>query len=436
VIPAIFQQLRRGCGLLVALALATLLVTSAAAARGPRAGSPDPLFGTAGVTRVSLNTYLTVSRLARQPSGALVAACEVWQQIGNSNGPHFALVRFLADGGLDPSFGSAGVLREDFGDLSDPELISWASSVQVDGQGRILATGGVAGYEMSQFVLARYLSDGTADPSFGVDGKVVGALGPNSDLYRTAIQQDGKIVAVGSSTLSGDRSVLLLRYLSDGKPDPDFGTNGRVVTPLGNTSNATSLLLLPGGKLLVGGWNGDDACVLQYLPNGNLDPSFGIGGEALVDLQHGTDFFSQIALQPNGRILAAGGSYRQEDQEFVEHPVIVRLTSAGKMDRSFGKRGVVTDAVGGYVQDLALQQNGRLVTAGPSSDRFTVSRFTPAGKPDRSFGKNGTAVVATPSVGRSEALLLEPGGKIVAAGRAEVDGAFQAELLITRLLAR
>jgi uncharacterized delta-60 repeat protein len=328
------------------------------------------------------------------------------------------------------------VLREDFGDLTDPELVSWASSVQVDGQGRILATGGVAGYETSQFVLARYLSDGTPDPTFDGDGQVVGALGPNSDLYRTVIQPDGKIVAVGSSTLSGDRSVMLLRFLSNGKPDSDFGANGRVVTTLGNTSNATSVLLLPGDKLLVGGWAGDDACVLQYLPNGNLDPSFGIGGKALVDIQLGTDFFSQLALQPNGRILAAGGSYRQEGQEFVEHPVIVRLTSAGKVDRSFGKRGVATSVVEGYVQDLALQQNGRLVTAGPASDRFAVSRLTPAGKPDRSFGKTGTAVIATPSDGRSEALLVQPDGMIVAAGRAEVDGAFEAELLITRLFAR
>lgn len=422
---------------LTAAALGTLLVTSAAgAARRPRAGSPDPLFGTAGVTRVSLHTYLTVSRIARQQDGGVVAACEVWQQIGNSNGPHFALVRFLADGALDTSFGTSGVLREDLGDLSNSELFAWASSVQVDGQGRLLATGGVAGGETSQFVLARYLSGGTPDPSFGVDGKVVGALGPNSDLFRTAVQPDGKIVAVGSSTLSGDRSVMLLRYRPNGTPDPDFGANGQVVTTLGNTSSATSLVLLPGGKLLVGGWVGDDACVLQYLPNGNLDTSFGIGGKVLVDIKQGSDFFTQIALQPNGRIVAAGGSYRGEGEEFVEHPVMVRLTSIGKIDRSFGKRGLVTGAGEGYVQDLVLQENGRLVTAGSAADRFVVSRFTPAGKPDRSFGKNGTAVVGTPSVGRSEALLLEPDGKIVAAGRAEVEGAFEAELLVTRLLAR
>lgn len=427
--------LPRRSGMFAALVVGSLLVTSATAA-ARRAGTPDVLFGTGGVTHASLGGDVHVSRLARQPDGSLVAACEIWRQVGSANRPHFGLAHFRPNGELDTGFGVSGVQLTDFGDLSDPAQQASASSVQVDGQGRILAAGSVSQPFTSQFVLTRHLADGSLDGSFGVSGKVVGTSGALSSLSALALQRDGAIVAAGSSTLGGDQSIFLVRYLANGKPDPDFGANGRVVTVLGNSSEASSVVIRPNGKIVVGGIVGEDACALQYRSDGTLDPSFGRNGVIQVDTLDGEDRFSQIALQRDGRLVAGGGSYAREGNEFVQRPILVRFTTRGKIDRSFGTRGLVRGRAGGYFQDLAIQTNGRIATAGLDADRFTVSRFTPAGKPDRSFGIDGVSIVPASEPAQSEALLLEPEGKIVAAGRAEVDGQSEAELLVTRIWAR
>lgn len=417
--------------LLTAALLGTLLVTAASAA-GRRAGTLDPLFGTAGISRLSLQSYFSVSRIARQPDGRLVIAGEFSGQGGSALG----LARVLPNGALDPGFGGSGVVRDEFNDLAGGGWSASVGSVQIDGQGRILVAGSVSQPNASQLMLTRFLSDGTPDPSFGLHGRVLGTSGTHSELRQTALLSNGTITATGSSTLGGDRSVLLVRYRANGTPDPNFGVGGRVVTPLGNSSRATSLALRPNGKIVVGGTIGSDLGVIQYLPEGGLDPTFGNSGVTRVDLRQGQEELHQIALQRDGRLIAGGESYALEGSAFMERPMLVRLTSRGKLDRSFGTRGIARGKAGAQLLDLALEKNGRIVAAGPDAGQFTLSRFTTAGKPDRLFGTNGIVALAMPTAAQCQALLFDPDGKIVAAGRAEVEGGLTTDLLLARLLTR
>jgi uncharacterized delta-60 repeat protein len=308
--------------------------------------------------------------------------------------------------------------------------------VRTDPQGRILAVGAVYAAPNTRFVLARYTPDGLPDETFGTNGKVIGFAGPSAELFDVAVQNDGSVLTVGSGSVSGERDLMLLRYDSLGRPDPDFGSGGRVITSFTVPAGATGVALRPGGTILVSGWAGTNACLAQFRPDGTLDPAFGSGGKAVLDVANGEDYLAGLALQRDGRAVAAGVATLQVGSDWTQYPVLCRITSAGEPDRSFGKRGVFRGAAGGSFTDLALQRDGKAVTSGLAAGRLTISRFTRAGKPDTSFGTRGSVALPAGGAAESGAILVEPAGKIVAATATLVSDTSDEELVITRRLSR
>ncbi|MCC2670702.1 MAG: enzyme repeat protein, partial [Armatimonadetes bacterium] len=174
----------------------------------------------------------------------------------------------------------------------------------------------------------------------------------------------------------------------------------------------------------------------QFRPEGTLDPAFGAGGKVVVDVASGEDYFARLALQRDGRAMAAGVTTAQVGSDWTTYPVLCRITSAGKLDRSFGKRGVFRGAAGGSFTDLALQRDDKAVTAGLAAGRLSISRFTRAGKTDASFGTRGSVVLPAGGAAEAGAILVEPVGKIVAATAMLVSDTSDEELVITRRLSR
>ena len=124
---------------------------------------------------------------------------------------------------------------------------------------------------------------GDLDPSFGVGGKVTTAfiMTLSDSRVALALQPDGKLVAAGES----DRDFGLARYLSDGSLDGTFGVGGRVVTDFGSGhfDRVAAAVVQPDGKLVAAGMAlgnpaGSDFGLARYLPNGSLDATFGVGG--------------------------------------------------------------------------------------------------------------------------------------------------------------
>src|SRR5438105_5384801 len=176
-------------------------------------GHFDPRFG--GDGRVV--TPFPAVALSLRPSGRILA-------VGTYH-DDFALARYLPDGGLDPSFGHRGVVTTDFGGTEV------GSGLAVQSDGRIVAVGAsVRADSDNDFAVARYLPDGSLDPSFGRDGTVITDAGGRDAAYDVAIQADGKIVALGSSETGGGAGTsieaTLIRYNRDGALDPSFGTHG------------------------------------------------------------------------------------------------------------------------------------------------------------------------------------------------------------------
>jgi uncharacterized delta-60 repeat protein len=163
------------------------------------------------------------------------------------------------------------------------------------------------------FALARYNSNGTLDTSFSTDGKVTTNFGsPNDAAFSVAVQSDGKIVAAGGTIFSTGGDFALVRYDSNGTLDTSFGRGGKVTTDIaGPSDSVNSLAVQLDGKIVAAGRifiNGAYHSVLaSYNSNGMLDTSFGRGGKVTAIFGGSEEGVSSVAVQPDEKIVVAGG---------------------------------------------------------------------------------------------------------------------------------
>ena len=156
--------------------------------------------------------------------------------------------------------------------------------------------------------------DGTLDMGFGDGGVVKQAIDLGiDDCFGMDFDADGNIYTAGFTTVAftGDLNMALLKFLPDGTLDTSFGTNGMVLETGNPVSYANDMLVQPDQKILVGGGFGSiftsqDYSLWRFLPNGDPDPTFGTNGLVLSDFSGQTQDCNGIALQADGKILAAG----------------------------------------------------------------------------------------------------------------------------------
>jgi uncharacterized delta-60 repeat protein len=159
-----------------------------------------------------------------------------------------------------------------------------------------------------------------------------------------------------------------------------------------------------------------------WAADGDLDPTFGNGGKVITDI-NGVDRLNKIALQPDGKIVAAG-AYRLTNG--VSHIALTRYSADGALDTSFGTGGKVLTTVSSFgdaVYAVAIQTDGKILVAGTvllpagGDTAFLILRYNATGTLDQTFGTSG---VVTTNIGdvddRAEAIALQPDGKIVVSG--------------------
>ncbi|PYE53229.1 delta-60 repeat domain-containing protein, partial [Deinococcus yavapaiensis] len=411
------------------------------------AGALDPTFGSSGKVITPVGSGGSVAfALARQPDGKLVTAGYAWNQ-GSLNGMDFALARYNSNGTLDTTFGTNGKVTTNLGFADD-----LARAVAVQPDGKILAAGAAWDGQYSDLALARYNSNGTLDTTFGTNGRVVMPIGSGED-YAAAlvVQPDGKILVAGTATDEWTaEDFTLVRFNSDGTLDSTFGSAGVVTTNFDFSGSsfssdvATSLVLQPDGKLIAAGrtvltdWDNNATtrvALARYTPNGTLDATFGSGGILTTSIGAGDDSISALALQPDGKLVAAGRTSNGSEYDFA----LIRYTPSGTLDSTFGSSGVVTTDLGGTdtASALALQPDGKLVAVGQTyngvSWNFALARYATSGTLDSTFGSSGKVTTSIGAVYDSAtALVLEPDGKIVAAG--QTNNGTNSSFVLTRYL--
>ncbi|MBI4646547.1 MAG: hypothetical protein HY738_08130 [Bacteroidia bacterium] len=345
-------------------------------------GSPDSSFGINGivVTEFDGDEYYNSSSansVVIQIDGKIVAA--------GTGIRDFALVRYNTDGSLDSTFGCNGKVITDF-----DSNIDQGNSVVIQADGKIIVAGcSMNSNELYFFAAARYNSDGSLDSSFGTNGKVITDVGNGNDFGNSAaIQSDGKIVVGGSS--SGDFAAV--RYNTDGSLDNNFGCNGKVITDFsGGIDQGNSVAIQADGKIIVAGTSSSDIALVRYGIDGSPDSSFGILGKTTTDISDSVDIGNSVAIQADGKIVVAGGSYYNltfypSEYYYFE---VVRYNSNGSLDSSFGSTGKVITVIGdggSTCNSVAIQPDGKIVVAGVAyfssaifgaEDEFAVVRYLP-----------------------------------------------------------
>jgi uncharacterized delta-60 repeat protein len=327
------------------------------------------------------------------------------------------IVRYLPDGTLDSAFGKQGIL--------DPvviETIVTASSIVIQPDQKILAAG--AGYKngIPTNVMIRILPDGTMDNSFGVGGIVDSTFGGGESFPHIVLQPDGKIIEV-SWYYPG---FMLVRYNTDGTLDESFGNNGVVITSFGGVTIPTSIALTSDGEIVIGGnYNATYTKFLlaRYTANGTLDESFGNKGVITTDFGKYGDVINDIAIQSDGKIIAAGQTGLQFDFQ-NENIAVARYEVNGQLDTSFGESGKVTVMFPNFdasADRIILQPDNRIVFAGeiyslfsPVQD-FALGRLLNNGNLDSSFGVDGETTTDFGLTEQTGGLAVQ-NGKILLAG--------------------
>lgn len=404
----------------------TVLVLAALAAAEPAAAAPgelDPAFSGDGQQATDFGRPAAAYAVALQDNGKIVLAGATGTDLGGfQETSDFAVARYHHDGSLDRSFSGDGKVTTDIARMD----IARAVAVQPDG--RIIVAGAIGSAPPSPSLTAivRYNADGSLDDgtdrdstpldAFGVGGKAtLGVAGGGTGL---ALQHGQIVVAAGSVARLNPAGVL----------DPGFGVGGTAPTgPIG----VSAVAVQPDGRIVGAGVSSPfDFGVVRLTVNGPLDGTFSGDGWVTTDFGAG-EIARAVAIQPDGKIVAAGfsapiASVGSFSAALARYNPDGSLDDGGASDTTqmdgFGTNGRVTTA-GMEGRAVALQPDGRIVVAGVrrtlASLGMALARYTQQGSLDPTF--SGDGIVDTDvSVGEARGVVLQPDGKIVVAGVAEV----------------
>ena len=342
--------------------------------------------------------------------------------------------RLTPAGGLDPTFGTGGVVTITPGNSgARPSVVA-----QSDGHLLVVTGNGPHGTQVT-----RYNADGSLDTGFGTAG-TVGDLVPGSRaiVNDVAVGPDGKLTLSGVSSPSLNQSATAVVLLNaDGTPDAGFGTNGVANYdaalwrgdapgfPRQIPLASHDLTVLPDGSIVVAAADGGAAAVLVRLTAaGVVDTAYGVGGpfyRATPTVEFNT--VTDLAAAPDGGVFLLESRRTLDNHGLAtDAPVLFKLTPAGRLDASFDGDGVVPVSVGRWGGGLALavQPDGKVLVAvshsndgvvGLAPGTVEVLRLDADGSPDAAFGGGRVVALADGGHAGTGSLALLPDGRVVVA---------------------
>jgi uncharacterized delta-60 repeat protein len=325
-----------------------------------------------------------------------------------------------AAGDLDPSYGDRGTV------ITFPNG-SIAYGTTLDGHGRLIVVGSTFDANGIDVAVARFRRGGALDQTFGGNGRVRLDLGGQDFAFDVEVTSDGRIVVAGRrSTPTRDR-VFALRLRPRGRLDPNFGNGGVVLLDMGKRFQGANAVALTGSdRIVLAGWVSGGAtsrtAVARLLRTGRPDASFRDRGWTTFAFSDGDEQANDVLVLRSGRVVLAGQAEMGNASRFL----LARLTSGGRLDRGFGRRGGFTLVEAGKGADaanaLARGPGGTLTVAGRTADggagQWAVARFGPRGRLDATFGNGGTLILRfTEAAEEAHDLLVLPNGRSVLTGR-------------------
>ena len=422
----------------VSAGCAALCLAAAPTVAYAAGGSLDPSFGSGGVVSTAYTGPAPTDALL-QPDGKIVVVT------GFSNDPGatqaFGLLRYQASGALDTTFGAAGRTSTAFTDF-----LNYANDAVLQPDGKIIVVGEAESADgtLSEFAIARFTATGALDTTFGAGGKVttnfVGVMpgGVSNPATTVLVQPDGKILVGGSASQCprncGPRRTALARYTQNGALDTTFGTGGMVsVVAIGQVSTLAEDAA--GHIFALAG-----AQIAEFTPTGTQQSQ--ITPAPVVTSSSGGFQVTPALFQPDGRyVVATGAADGTSGYRHDVDAVVTRYQQIGVVDPTFSNPpfdfGTEAPNATDLAQGIAQQANGQVVLVGYSSvngtTTFTAARLTATGALDTTFGSGGTLTVDVGG-GQGSTVLTQPDGKILVVGQGFVNGA--TTLVLARYLAQ
>ncbi|WP_161604257.1 Calx-beta domain-containing protein [Roseiconus nitratireducens] len=333
-----------------------------------------------------------------------------------------AVVRLNANLSLDTTFDSDGIVTTALNHSNDR-----GRDIEVLPDGSIVAVGTSQG----DFAIAKYLPDGTPDPSFSGDGQAITAFQTEAIATGVAVDGIGRIITVGR----GNNAIALTRHNPDGSLDTTFHFDGRFTFPVGNSESiAQDVIIQPDGKIVVLTHPQENVSDIKFVltrhnEDGSFDTTFGVNGRVDIDfgdpLTHGVDDLAyDLQLQSDGKIVAVGATEYGFTPSTAPNFAVARVNPDGSLDSQFGLGGLVSTDFAltmDYAQAVHVQDDGKILVGGGAQDSlgfdYAIARYNSDGTLDATFGSDGlvlTDLGAQVSVIQGIAQL--PSGKIIATG--------------------
>jgi uncharacterized delta-60 repeat protein len=399
-----------------------------------------------------------------------------------------------AAGTLDPTFGKGGTVTTTFTGAGSPVMIPYSALEQPNGDIVVLSQFDFVNGFGAQIGLTRYTSAGVLDTTFGTKGSTITKFSTLTfDPFAFALEPNGEFLVAGSvGNASGILQFGLARFTAAGALDTTFGTDGVATTAFTAGSDGPSAFLLqPNGQALMGGFKdggkttSGSLSLVRFNSNGELDPTFGTAGVALV-----TPTIlgpNALALLSNGDYLAVGdsstfnangsenfggvaefsstgvpqttvttgtlaatsplnsfttaqtlfesnGSFltcQLFEKDGLREPVVELFSEAGVQSTTFAFTKIELAGKGdGSCNAMAVQANGQIIVGGSVGNASPIfgglARLDTNGDLDTTFGSDG--ILATD--GDVEALLIDNDGNIDA-----IEGTGNDAIVVARYLA-
>ncbi len=315
---------------------------------------------------------------------------------------NFAVTRLTSDGLVDNTFANQGRSLVDFSPVVGPNDSAAAVVVMPDGK-LVVAGTSSSPFFTSTGVIARYNSDGSLDPTFGSGGLISSSLFFSGFSDIVALP-DGSILATGAVPDGfGGQSFGILKLTPSGLIDTTFAVRGLAVADFAgfnDTNEVPTAIVLQGTNIVVVGTGNffgtdQDVLVARFTADGNLDSTFNATGLFATSAVAANESASDVVIDNNNKILIAGTSDVNGDQDFL----LIRLTNNGTLDTTFDTDGKKTIDFGNILNDQAfsvvVEAGNNIIVAGTTinssnfSNDFALARLNNGGSLLGGFGTNG-----------------------------------------------
>lgn len=335
-------------------------------------GEVDTIFNPTGLFGIGNGTWEDAYSSAIQDDGKILIAGRYF----NGRSWDFIIIRFNEDGSLDSTFNGKGYFTKDFFGNDDR-----CFSIDIQSDGKIVASGFAERFNWD-FAIIRINSAGSIDSTFGDNGSKVINIGSYNDVaFSIKVQNDEKIIVCGWTYIFGSWDFALIRLNADGSIDNSFNSTGIVTTDyqhLYNTSH--SIAIQSDGKYVAAGYTfkpgspDSDIMLVRYNTDGSVDRTFGNEGIVLIDHASADDFAWVVKTDKYDKLLVGG----IVTENGIKNLFATRLNSNGSTDISFGERGIFLFKIFGNdeeVRDVLVQPDGKILLTGYFSDRKVKKGF-------------------------------------------------------------